>query len=100
MNENVLIWEAYEKIPDSLMGFKRNGHLNKGFEQQNFKHIQAIRIIWPDGGEIEDAVKGLNKNHAIERARRNWPDAENIVPLDYDQITDPELKTILTNSQP
>lgn len=99
MNDNMLIWEAYENTPNSLMGFKRDGYTNKPFNQQNYKYIQAFRIIWANGDEIEDAVKGLNKQHAIERARRNWPDAEKIIPLDLNDIVDIELKNKLTKTK-
>lgn len=100
MNENNLIWEAYEKVPDSLMGFRRDGQLSKrGYEGEKFKHIQAVRVIWPDGDSIEEALKGLNKAHALERARRNWPTASEIIPLEMDEITDMELKHILLKSK-
>lgn len=93
MNENNLIWEAYEKVPDSLMGFRRDGQPNmKGFAGEKYRHIQAVRITWPDGVSMEDVLKGLNKVHALERARRNWPTASEIIPLEIDEITDIDLK--------
>jgi len=100
MNENSLIWEAYEKVPDSLMGFRRDGQPNmKGFDGEKYRHIQAVRITWPDGVTMEDVLKGLNKAHALERARRNWPTASEIIPLEMDEITDIELKNILLKSK-
>ena len=72
----------YSKAPDSLMGFRKNGQ-NKGYDETNYKHEQKVRVHFDDGGGAhEDAIKGLNKSHAMERARRNWPDASKIEPLD------------------
>ena len=65
----------YQGVPDSLMGFRREGQ-NIPFEQQNWSHTQPVRVQFPDTGDVfDDAVKGLNEAHALERARRNWPGA-------------------------
>lgn len=66
---------AYETAPDSLMGFRRNGP-GKPYHEQNWKHEQYVKITFPDGQIHYDAMKGLNKPHAIERARRNWPNTK------------------------
>jgi hypothetical protein len=68
------IFPAYENVPNSLMGFRGDG-LNTPFDQQRFRHIENVLITWPDGDQMEDAVRGLNGPHALERARRNWPGA-------------------------
>jgi hypothetical protein len=48
----------------------------KPFDEQKYPHTQDVRVDWPDTGDsIEDQVKGLNKGHAMARARENWPGA-------------------------
>lgn len=66
--------QGYGKVPDALMGFRRNGP-QKGWDEQNYKHIQYVRVTFPDGQTFVDAQKGLNGPHAMERARRNWETA-------------------------
>lgn len=70
----------YQNLPDSLMGFRRNGP-NKGFHEDNFKYEVPVRVDFGNGNVFEDAIKGLNKSHALERAHRNWPDAK-IQPIE------------------
>jgi hypothetical protein len=65
---------SYKNTPDSLMGFPREGP-TKPFEQQNYRHVQPVEVTFADGTSHVDAVKGLNREHAMERARRNWPGA-------------------------
>lgn len=69
----------YQNVPDSLMGFKRYGQ-QKGFDEENYRHIQHLEIAMDSGDKFIDAIKGLNKTHAVERAYRNWPDAK-ITPI-------------------
>lgn len=69
----------YQKAPNQLMGFRRHGP-NKGFEESKYKHTQYVEIEFPDGTKYVDAIKGLNKSHALERAYRNW-DAKSIKAL-------------------
>ena len=65
----------YQNVPDSLMGYRRQGQ-QKGFDDTNYKHTQGVRVTFPDTGDtFEDAVKGMNPAHALERAYRNWPGA-------------------------
>jgi len=66
--------DSYRSAPDSLMGFKREGP-QKGFNETKYGHVQNVRVTWEDGDSIVDQIKGLNKAHAMERARRNWPGA-------------------------
>lgn len=70
----------YKNVPDSLMGYRKNGP-NKGYNNEKYKHSQRVRVTFHDGESFDDAVKGLNPKHAIERAKRNWPDAHTIFPL-------------------
>ncbi len=48
----------------------------KSYHEQKYKHSQAVRVIFADGDEIEDEIKGLNKGHALYLAELNWPDAK------------------------
>ena len=72
--------DTYKNTPDSLMGFNSGKGPNKAFEEQNYKFEQPVHVSWPDGQVHTDAVKGLNRTHALARAARNWPDAT-ITPL-------------------
>jgi hypothetical protein len=67
--------EPYSKAPDNLMGYRKNGP-QKSFDESNYKHVEFVRVTWPDGESMVDAVKGLNRSHTLERARRNWKTAE------------------------
>ena len=71
---------TYRNVPDSLMGYRKEG-LQKGFDETAYPHIQDVHVVFPDGQNFVDGVKGMNANHALERAYRNWPDALHITPL-------------------
>lgn len=82
----------YGAAPDNLMGFRKSKP-NTPFDQQKYKHVEFVRVTWGGGNTILDAQRGLNKAHAIERARRNWSDAATIeaVPREIVAKEDPEL---------
>ena len=81
----------YSNAPAALMGFRR-GAPNKPFEEQRYKHVEFVRVTWEDGRSILEAQRGLNKPHALERARRNWSDAEvEAVSRDAVMAEDPSL---------
>ena len=86
----------YENAPDNLMGFPKDKP-TKSFWDQKYSHVQFVRVKWADGQEIVDAVKGVNGPQAMERARRNWKDAAEIVPLTREDAfkADPELQTLM-----
>ena len=67
--------EPYANAPDSLMGYRKNGP-QKAFGESNYKHVEFVRVTWDDGESMVEAMTGLNKPHALERARRNWKTAE------------------------
>jgi hypothetical protein len=69
---------SYRNVPDSLMGYGRSP---KPYTDTRFPVEQPVRITWPDGETMDDAMSGLNQSHAVERAYRNWPDADLIEPL-------------------
>jgi hypothetical protein len=75
---------SYENVPNSLMGFKRFGP-QKEWADQGYKYIQYVKIKWPDGTTSIDAQKGLNAQHALERAYRNWMDASEITPISKEE---------------
>lgn len=64
----------YADAPNSLMGFRRFGP-QKGYEGSRYKKEITVRVSYP-GNSWVDGMRGLNTPHAMERARRNWPDAE------------------------
>lgn len=67
----------YGNVPDSLMGFRRNGP-QKGFDESNYPHTQDVQVVFPDREVMTDQIKGMNADHALERAHRNWQDAIHI----------------------
>ena len=73
---NSISWPytAYRSAPDSLMGFGRN---QKGYDEQRYPKTVMVRVRFGDD-VFEDEIKGMNKAHAMERARRNWEDADEI----------------------
>ncbi len=75
----------YRNVPDSLMGFRKNGP-QRGFHENNYPNVQDIEITMPASNGLpqetwKDQIKGMNPDHSIERAWRNWPDALHITPL-------------------
>ena len=69
---------AYAKLPDTLMGLSERNP--KGFADQMYRFELPVQVQIPGQEPFEDAVKGLNFQHAMARALRNWPGAS-IVPL-------------------
>ena len=57
------------------MGFQRIG-AQKGYYETAYRHEQKVRVKFPGEKAFGDQIKGLNKPHALERARRNWPGAK------------------------
>lgn len=84
----------YGNAPDALLGYRKNGPQTP-FGQNNYRHVEFVRVVFDDGTELFDAMEGLNKPHAMERARRNWRDAKEITRITRDeaQQIDPDLVT-------
>jgi len=64
----------YQNVPDELMGMRRQGP-QRAFEEQAYQHQQPVEIVLRPmfGGKPEvfqDVYKGLNAEHAAERAYR------------------------------
>lgn len=66
----------YENVPDELMGFAKDGSRQKGYEEQNYKFEQPVLVSIEGQKPFQDQIKGLNREHALERARRNWEGAD------------------------
>ncbi|RLI35956.1 hypothetical protein DRO66_06550, partial [Candidatus Bathyarchaeota archaeon] len=72
--------EAYSKAPNNLLGFSKDPFIQKGFYDQNYSFTARVKITFPrigatPGQSFVDEIRGLNKPHALERARRNWDGA-------------------------
>ena len=69
--------DGYRSAPDWAMGFRREGP-HRSFEEtkDSYRTVVPVRVTFEDGDSFVDAMNGLNKPHALERARRNWPGAE------------------------
>lgn len=79
----------YGNAPNSLMGFDRYGR-GQDFYESKYPYVQWVRVSWPDGTFMDDAVKGMNRDHALERARRNWPGAKiEVAPGNSSQMSAP-----------
>lgn len=52
-----------------------------GFNEQRYKFEQDVKVTFEDGSVHYDTVKGLNKGHALARARENWEGLK-IEPVD------------------
>ena len=73
---------GYRGMPLERMGFPKEGTGKSGkpFAEQRYSYSQPVRVTFHGGkGQFGDSfideVKGLNRTHALERARRNWPGA-------------------------
>lgn len=66
---------SYENAPDSLMGFASDPSRQRGYGEQGYRFNQPVTVTLPTGETFTDEIMGLNAAHALERARRNWPDS-------------------------
>jgi hypothetical protein len=76
----------YSGVSDQLMGFRKTGQ-NIPYEESKYSYGQPVKVQFEEGEPFYDAVKGLNKAHAMERARRNWPGAT-IKPATWADLQD------------
>lgn len=75
----------YTNVPDSLMGFRKSGP-QKAFDESKYPHVQDVEVSLPKtqfapAETFTDQIRGMNPDHAMERAYRNWPDALHITPV-------------------
>lgn len=71
----------YQNVPQPLMGYRKAGP-QKEFGETNYPHEQPVEITFKNGDSFTDAIEGMNPDHAVERAYRNWPDAIHIRAID------------------
>lgn len=99
---------GYEKVPNSLMGFRRSemGRVNVPFDESKFPYTMDVRVKLEGGDTFEDSIKGMNRKHAMERAKRNWVDYEEITELpkqtnavEDSSLAEPEFQAILKKAQ-
>ncbi|CAB5219911.1 hypothetical protein UFOVP239_7 [uncultured Caudovirales phage] len=70
---------SYQNAPKSLMGYKREGPQTP-FHESKYPFVQYLRVHHGQNSHI-DAMKGMNKPHALARAELNWPAATHIEPI-------------------
>jgi hypothetical protein len=63
----------YFNVPDELMGY---GRAPKGFQESKYPYTANVLVRYPDGTAQVDQIRGMNPEHALERARRNWEGAD------------------------
>ena len=59
------------------MGFSKKNP-SKSYSASNYSHAGDVAIDFGDGELFYDSMRGLNKDHILERARRNWPNAKSV----------------------
>ena len=68
--------KGYGMVSDTLMGFAKSGGKQRGFVDQKYPYTQWVEVVFENDPEpFIDAIKGMNPEQALERARRNWPGA-------------------------
>jgi len=94
---------GYENTPDTLMGFAA-GKENKGFDAEKYPFTLTLKLTFKDAeGKVTtetDSIKGMNKLHALERAKRNWPSALEIEEVSGRGTFDPTIDDIRYNIVP
>lgn len=66
---------GYEKTPDALMGV-RDPSRGRGAAQpyhEGSGRSHRVQVTTPSGETFKDEVRGRSAEHALERAKRNWP---------------------------
>jgi len=63
----------YSSAPDTLMGMTNR---QKGYTDYKYRHEITVKVTLDNGESFIDGMNGLNLPHALERAKRNWPDAQ------------------------
>lgn len=53
-----------------------------GFDNEGMDFVQNVRVKFKDGDEIVSSMNGLNQKHAMDRAKRNWPEAVEVTGVD------------------
>ena len=76
---------AYGKIPDEKL------QLDIDYDKRSFKHEQDVLVSYIDQSgkrhSFVDGAKGINRDHALEAAKRSYPDYE-VYPISKSQAID------------
>jgi hypothetical protein len=83
---------GFEKVPDSLMGYRRSGP-QKSFGETKYPVVVFVEVTDEKGEKFYDAIRGMNTKHATERAKRNWDEGMkvNVISAEDALKRDPEL---------
>jgi hypothetical protein len=65
----------YANTPLAYVGFKADGTDNQMYEQSQYSTEIVVAVKFEGQDAFIDGMKGLNFQHALERARRNWSGA-------------------------
>jgi hypothetical protein len=88
---------GYVLTPDIYLGYRADGSKLKNYAEVDYKTEITVVVKFSDGNVLVDGMNGLNFQHALERARRNWPGAvvlpSAITPADP-IITDAKGETV------
>lgn len=86
---------GYALTPSIYLGYRADGSKLKNYAEVDYKTEITVVVKFSNGKVIVDGMNGLNFQHALERARRNWSDAlvlpSAITPADpvlYDERRD------------
>jgi len=63
----------YFRVPDALMGYGRSP---KAFDESKYPFEATVLVRWPGQPPMVEKMRGLNLEHSLERARRNWEGAD------------------------
>jgi hypothetical protein len=69
----------YLKTPDALMGYGRSP---KAFGESNYPFEATVLVRWPGQPPMVEKMRGMNLEHSLERARRNWEGAD-VMPYQF-----------------
>jgi len=65
----------YANTPLAYVGFKADGTDNQMYDQSQYSTEIVVAVKFEGQEAFIDGMKGLNFQHALERARRNWSGA-------------------------
>lgn len=71
-------FNAVGYYPAGTAAYEDYSLTHKDYGQQAYPVSIKVQVTWPDGSSLVDDIKGLNKGHALFRAKENWPDASEI----------------------
>ena len=72
MNTRSMTWHG-----ECMYVWQEVSHM-KSYDEERYSVSIDVLIIWADGQQHADSIKGFNAGHALSRAWLNWEDAESI----------------------